>query len=76
MNHSMLVHVLDGLKDLLTVALDLELGKPLSALDLLIQGRIAAELHNDVDIIFIFEKVLKLNNVCVVHRAMYANLTL
>ena len=76
MNHSMLVHVLDRLKDLLTVALDLELGESLAALDLLIQGRIAAELHNDVDIIFIFEKVLELNNVCVVHRAMYANLTL
>ena len=72
----MLVHVLDGLKDLLAVALDLELGEPLAALDLLIQGRVAAELHNDVDIIFIFEKVLKLNNVCMVHGAMYTNLTL
>ena len=76
MDHSMLVHVLDGLKDLLAVALDLELGEPLAALDLLIQGRVAAELHDDVDIIFIFEKVLKLNNVCMVHGAMYTNLTL
>ena len=67
MYHSMLMHVLDSLQDLLTVALDFKFREAFASLNLFIQRRIAAKFHYDVHIVFIFEKVFKLNDVRMVH---------
>ena len=72
----MLVHVLDSLQNLLSVALHFKLAESLSPLDLLVQGRITAQLHNDVDILLILEEILELHNVWMVHGAMDPDLTL
>ena len=76
MDDSMLMHVLDGLQDLLTVALHLQLGQLLTALDLLVQSRVGAYLHDDVDIFLILEEVFELHDVWVMHRPVDADLAL
>lgn len=76
MNDPVLVHVLDGLQYLLTVALDLELREPLTPLNLLVECRVAAQFHHDVDILVVFKKVFELDNIGVVHGAMDFDLTL
>ena len=76
MDDSMLMHVLDGLQDLLTVALHLQLRQPLTALYLLVQSRVGAYLHDDVDIFLVLEEVFELHDVWVMHRPVDADLAL
>ena len=76
MDHAVLVHVLDGLQDLLGVALHLKLTESLAALDLLVEGGVAADLHDYVNVLLVFKEVFELNDVRVVHRAVDSNLTL
>ena len=76
MDHAVLVHVLDGLQDLLGVALHLKLTESLAALDLLVEGGVAADLHDYVNVLLVFKEVFELDDVRVVHRAVDSNLTL
>lgn len=72
----MLVHVFDRLQYLRPIALHLKLCESLAPLYLLIQGRVAAQFHYNVDILLVFEKVFELNDIRMMHRPVDADLTL
>lgn len=75
-DHPVLVHVLDCLQDLLSVALHFQFGKSLTPLDLLVQSRVTAQLHYDVHILVVFKEVLELDNIRVVHSSVDFDLAL
>jgi len=75
MNDPVGVKVFQGVDDLHGVALDLELVQPLSPLQQLIHTLIMAQFQEDVNIFTVFEKVHKLSDIRMLHRAMDFDLT-
>lgn len=76
MDNSVLMHVFDRLQYLRPIALYLKLRQSLTPLYLLIQSGVAAQLHYNVDVLLVFEKVLKLDHIRMVHRSVDTDLTL
>lgn len=76
MNDPLRVHVAKSLQNLHRIALGFNFGQALPSFHLIIQGRIWAQFHSYVDILFVFKKVFKLDDPRMVQRPMNSNLTL
>jgi hypothetical protein len=73
MDDSACVEVLECIDDLHDIALDLDLGQSLPALDELVQSLIGAQFQQDVDVLMVLEHMLELNDVRVLQRLVDLN---
>ncbi len=74
MNHTVVVHVLQGLGYLVEVALGLDLGQTLPSLNELIEGLVGTQLQQNIHVLMILEDVLKVDNVLVLQPSVNLNL--
>ena len=75
MNNPVRVKILKCINNLHSIALHLQLMKPLPPLEKFVHALIMTELQQDIDVVAIFEEMHKLSNVGMLHRSMNLDFT-